>query len=84
MFGFGRAGSPSRPVYGLQPHSPRAARRSAPIQQPSSHIRLAKHTLASPWALVLLRFGVFAENLAAPLNRSAFDYQDPYAPLKEV
>jgi len=30
MFGFGRAGSPSRPVYGLHPHSPRAARRSAP------------------------------------------------------
>jgi len=32
-FDLGRAGSPSRPVLGWQPYSPRAARRSAPTMR---------------------------------------------------
>jgi hypothetical protein len=55
-----RAGSPSRPLHGLHPHSARAARRSAPTNNLPvtnnlpSQIRLAKHTqkpgLLSPLA----------------------------------
>src|SRR6516164_9412473 len=47
MFGFGRGGSPSRPVYGLHPHSPRAARRSAPTNNlPVIYVSLNTHILA--------------------------------------
>src|SRR6516162_10768744 len=44
MFGFGRAGSPSRPVYGLHLNSPRAARRSAPTNNlPVIYVSLNTH-----------------------------------------
>src|SRR6516225_6983053 len=46
MFGFGRAGSPSRPVYACTPFSPGGSE-IRPYQQPSSHIWLAKHTRVS-------------------------------------
>src|SRR6516164_6900432 len=46
MFGFGRAGSPSRPVYGLHPHSPPAARRSAPTN--NIHVSLNTHGCLHP------------------------------------
>ena len=46
MFGFGRAGSPSRPLYGLHAHSPWAARRSAPTNNlPVIYVSLNTHLL---------------------------------------
>src|SRR6516225_1758927 len=44
MFGFGRAGSPSRPVHGLHPALPWAARSSAPTNDlPVIYVSLNTH-----------------------------------------